>query len=331
MNVSSPSTPAIELVNRAFLSLPRKDPFDVSREPEYYGAIHMIAAKCGRRNIRPYAPKTWLHGWQSLKPLKFINQIIFWGGERDVHLVHTKEQKDFARNLGYKFAEAIGAPFTYVPKSFSTRIPGSLLVMPPHGIPQAEIRNCPHDYLDYMADLRREFEVVAACIHPHDCKNGMWPQQLSKLGIPWTTGASVEDRNALFRMRALFDLFESMTTNAIGSHVAYAAFCGCKVSVSGPFHRWDPGMFDDDQWYDDKQELLEHEMKSNDENNARDNYGHLFRQPCLADLQVAWAEQELGAKHRKNSNQLNRLFGWSKISKIIDRALGKKYAAREKL
>jgi hypothetical protein len=331
MNASSSPVPAIELVNRAFHSLPRNDTFDVGPDPEYYGAIHMIAKQCGRMDILPYAPKTWLHGWQSDKPLKYINQIIFWGGERDVHLVHTQEQQDFARKQGYKFTEAIGAPFTYVPKSISTRIPGSLLVMPPHGLPQAEIKNFPYDYLDYMADLRRDFEVVAACIHPHDCKSGMWPQQLSKLGIPWTTGASVDDRNALYRMRAIFDLFEGMTTNAIGSHLVYAAFCGCKVSVSGPFHTWDAETFKNDQWYVDKQELLEYGIELSKEINARHTYGHLFRKPSLADSHVAWAEQELGVKHRKNSNQLTRLFGWSKFSKVIDRALGKKYANKGNL
>jgi hypothetical protein len=315
-----------ELVEMELRRLPANDVIEVGWEPEYYGAAHLIAGMCGRNDIRPYAPKTWLHGWQFIKPLKFINQIIFWGDEKNAHMVHTREQRDFARSQGYKFAEAIGAPFTYVGKSSFQRIPNSLLVMPPHGIPQAEIKDFPYDYLDYMADLRKEFDVVAACIHPHDCKNGQWPRELSKLGIPWTTGASVDDRNALFRMRALFDLFDFMTTNAVGSHVAYSALCGCKISVSGPFHKWDKEMYADDRWYDDKQELLEYALISNDENHIRNYYGHLFCRPSYAAPAVAWAEKELGSDCRKSPSQLARLFGWTKTARILDDLRGKKYA-----
>ena len=325
MNSTTPSASITELIKKEFHRLPQVISFELGYEPEYYGAIHMIAGIFGQKEIRPYSPKTWLHGWQYLKPLKHIRQIIFWGNEKNGHMVHTRHQREFARSQGYKFTEAIGAPFTYVGKSGFQRIPNSLFIMPPHGLPQAEIKNMSYDYLDYMADLRKEFDVVAACIHPHDCKSGWWPRELTKLGIPWTSGASINDRNALLRMRAMFDLFDYMTTNALGSHIAYSALCGCKVSVSGPLYKINSKMFENDRWYQNNKEMLELELKSNDENHNRKNYGNLFCKPSSAVTAVDWAEKELGSDCRKSREQLKKLFGWSYCGKIYDKIRGKKY------
>ncbi len=39
----------------------------------------------------------------------------------------------------------------------------------------------------------------------------------------------------LRRLRRLFGRFEFVTTNGFGSHIAYAAAAGAKVSVFGPY------------------------------------------------------------------------------------------------
>ena len=44
----------------------------------------------------------------------------------------------------------------------------------------------------------------------------------------------MDDSNSLSRMRMLFEMFEHVTTDRYGSHVAYALYLGAKVSIWGP-------------------------------------------------------------------------------------------------
>jgi hypothetical protein len=304
--------------------IPDVCPTTITGEPDYYGATKIIASICRKKEIATYTPKTWLHGWNYVKPLKFIRQIILWGHENNVHLVHTNQQKNFALDMGYRFTEAIGSPFVYVEKSQNKRIPNSILIMPQHSLAQAENKIFPHNYLDYISNIKNKFGLVVVCLHHHDAQKSEWPDKLKKLNIHWITGACVDDSNSLYRMRSIFDSFEYMTTNTLGSHVPYAALSGCKVSIDGPFNKLDPAIFDNDPWYNNKKELLDYKLNFHNENYGRLLYSHLYICPDDSCQSIDWASKELGEENKKNPKELIKIFGWSKSARIWGYMLGKK-------
>ena len=219
----------------------------LNTEPDMYGASYIISQQL-KLPFRPASYAYWQHGW-IYAPLKYCEQfgLPFSG----VHLVATKEEEDFLKKNG-KTAFAVGAPFIYANKydSFNViRRANSLLVMPPHGASYTKKKWNESEYIDSIATIRKDYEFIAACISPSDIEKGDWLQSFNKLGVKCIAGASMHDRNALFRMNRFFKYFEYVTTNSIGSHVAYAGYCGAKVSIYGPYDYHDESSLNEDILY----------------------------------------------------------------------------------
>jgi len=87
------------------------------------------------------------------------------------------------------------------------------------------------------------------CIHPECYKKGYWIGACEKFKLPYIKGASLNDKNSLMRMYRLFSSFEYMTTCYIGSHVLYAAYCNCKVSIFGKYFEYKKEFFTNDPFY----------------------------------------------------------------------------------
>jgi hypothetical protein len=50
-------------------------------------------------------------------------------------------------------------------------------------------------------------------------------------------GAIAEDANSLVRIKYILSSFEQITTNCLGSHIAYSLAVGARVSIAGKFFR----------------------------------------------------------------------------------------------
>ena len=107
-------------------------------------------------------------------------------------------------------------------------MPGSMLVMPMHSTSHVAHGHDHPDFLPALAELHKEFDITTACVSGMCVQQGLWTGLFESLDIPWVTGAWIFDRNALARMRVIFESFEYIATNFFGSHIAYAAWCGCK-------------------------------------------------------------------------------------------------------
>ena len=60
---------------------------------------------------------------------------------------------------------------------------------------------------------------------------GLWIKKLKENKINYVIGAHANDINSLLRVKIIFQHFD-MCTTIIGSALVYAAFDGCKVSLS---------------------------------------------------------------------------------------------------
>ena len=193
----------------------------------------------------------------------------------------------------------------YLPPSKVKARPGSLLVMPPHGRksyydgdPEAE------RYADYIASLQPLFSEIAVSITEGDYVEGSWWPAFKKRGISVLAGSDPFQRDPMSGVRDLLSRFEFVTSNSFGSHIAYAAFFGAKVSVAGSYAEFPrhelaracgPRMFP---------ELVDVEAELISEASLRQHCPFLFLEPDHAECHRDWAGFELGVQHKRQPQEL---------------------------
>jgi len=77
--------------------------------------------------------------------------------------------------------------------------------------------------------LSTQFRHITVCLHANEPPATWAAWRLC--GLNPVLGADPKDETSLVRLANLFRQHETMTTNAYGSHIAYAAAFGCRVSV----------------------------------------------------------------------------------------------------
>ena len=93
-------------------------------------------------------------------------------------------------------------------------------------------------YILFLKKIIDEYSSAVACLHNFDYENNLWKNEFNHLGVEIINGAGTNDENALERIIALMSQFEYVTSNVMGSHIAYAAAFGAKVSINGPYHKY---------------------------------------------------------------------------------------------
>lgn len=296
--------------------LPHYRRIDLRCEPDFYGASYHIADALKK----PYPPRshaTWCHGWVNYKPIIYPRRIVHSGAECDTHLVHTTEQEKLLRKNGFRHIHVVGAPYLYAPELSVSRRAGSLLVMPRHSLPYMGYRPHERQYAEAIAALKPRFNKIVACVSGPCAEAGYWTKAFEEFGIDWIVGAVVDDRDAYVRMRTIFGSFEYVTTHAIGSHVAYAAVQGCKVSVYGPYSEQSRGEIASHPFYAAFPELMDANLRDGKELQVRERYPWLFVAPDEAVLKENWASRALGRQHVRKPEDLAHLLGWGPVRQFL--------------
>ena len=289
-------------------SMPLRQSVKLSTEPDIYGLSRLIS-KSLYMPFTPYSFANFQHGWV-YADLEYVEQFGILNDYK--YLVATKEQEELFKNNN-KLAIAVGAPYIYAAeydKKKITRKPNSLLVMPPHGLDFTNENWDEQSYVKEISSLNDSFDHIVACVH-HSCiKKGNWINEFKKHGISYIIGAQMDDKNALIRMHRLFSSFEYMTTNIIGSHIAYAAYSGCKVSIYGNYAEWKEDGLKDDALYKEYPFILKQKIKSDSKAFVTKKFPDLFLHPKSAKLKIEWAQKELGNKNMKSYIGIASLLGW---------------------
>lgn len=295
---------------------PAIKPIKTRCEADYYGASSLIAAALGLDTV-PESLASWSHGIAYWKDLKLARQLVLTATQLDRCLVCNKHQESFLRRKGFLRAHAVGAPILYVPEKYVTRIKNSLLVMPTHSLYNTQ-HDWPYDaYARYISTLRSEFKTIVACIHLNDVRKGHWPEAFEKMDIPWVRGAGSDDGNAYKRMAVIFKSFEYMTTNATtGSHIVYASYFGCKVSVAGHKAKYLPSDFRGVPWYDRNQRAVRYNHMSMDRYLTGPRNPDFFLEPTKAEKNVEFAEKMLGLDCLRSPREVAGFLGWNLTGQI---------------
>jgi hypothetical protein len=104
--------------------------------------------------------------------------------------------------------------------------------------------------------------------------------------------------NALTRMRRIFKSFDYITTNSIGSHVAYAAYSGAKVSIYGPYDFQDKASLKNDALYSRYEDVLNYTLEVSSFEYLSRQYPYLFfMHPIQAKRIESKGKEWLGAEN----------------------------------
>ncbi len=292
--------------------LPSIQKIKFNREYKFYGAEQLIVKKLGL----PFTPITisksvrWLHGWlyQDTYPIEQITG----GHDAAIYLVPLEEHEDFLRNKGLN-TKAVGMPFVYVEDIVTEkieRVKNSLLVMPPHSLSYSHENWDEDSYAKQINNLKDQFDLIVVCLHQICIEKKLWIDAFEKYDIPWIIGARADDSNSLERMYKIFNSFEFMTTNILGSHVVYAAYCGCRVSIYGDYAEYSEADFRDDPYYIRFPSLLESDLQYFSKRYIKTSFPFLFSSPIDAKKRIKWAEGQLGKANKVTFYTLAKLFGW---------------------
>ena len=295
--------------------LPSPEPFPLlpwteSRGTDYYGAMHVAAQYCNLSNRALPYPGVWQHGclppWQHVAP-----GILVYQAPRDfAAFVGRIDAADYLKHHGYTRVRAIGLPILYTRPTGVKRIPGSVLVMPVHSIRAHASAPDLETYPAQIAEMEGDFTAVAACVSGSCIEKGWWAPQFQERGIPVIRGAAIDDRRALDRMRYLFEMFETVTTNGFGSHIFYALHFGAKVSMWGQEQplQWE-NLIRDGTWAANPT-ALRTVLSDETTSRAEQVLGRLRVPPHQAVMDRQLGSDMIGADNVLGPRELRRCFRW---------------------
>jgi hypothetical protein len=283
-------------------------------EPDFYGASYLIAEHLGKKKP-PISFATWRHGWVYYNSI-IHPEFLTNGTTRTLNLVATEQHVQLLKKFGYKKSVAVGLPYLYGDSVQIERRPNSLLVMPKHTLPYLTHQMDQKKFADQIAKLKTYFSTIVVCVHSSCFSNGLWISEFEKHGIPWIMGADTYDKNALERLHCIFDSFEYMTTNTIGSHIAYAAYSGVKVSIYGEYLSFTEKDHRNNPFYKDKPDLLKSALKYSKKDAIQNQYPFLFVTPMEAKVRTNWGKEVTGADYKRSPSEIAELLGWSLKSQI---------------
>ena len=112
-----------------------------------------------------------------------------------------------------------------------------------------------------------------------------------------------------------------MTTNGFGSHIAYAAAFGAKVSIFGPVAEFSINDYRRVPFYQDYPGLAERIVPLYGEKVLRKNYSEFFTLPIDAEERRSWGRKQIGLDCILAPDKLEHAFRWDSAS--LKRTKGK--------
>lgn len=280
----------------------------------YGGSLELYRHAKGIKGLFPGFNATWQHGiiesWRYKQyPLQLLSGIKH-PPDRLI-FVATKSQQYALRGIGYRNVHAIGSPFAYAkPRVMPRRIGGSMLYMPSHSI-DGETPNRSNHNLEYCRFLESEGcsrgSKMYVSLHMACLRNrSLWPT-LRRKGIPIVAGADYCDGHSYRRMWHLFHMFETVCTNALGSHIFYALAAGCRVLFNGPRNDLTEAALASDSSF--RRAIL------NGENFLKDQQWQSKTDSFLQSLfngvfNVKLGESTIGLANIKSPSKIRQLLGW---------------------
>ena len=274
-----------------------------------YGINKVLKEYCNLKLTPIRLAGSWVHG-SSFPWFRNHVETLILGNSSNINkmnYVGCKIDELFLKEKGHR-ALAIGLPICYVKEKKYKRIKNSILFFPSHSTFYVRSRkNNKHNliYRDYIKKIMNDFQHYYVSVHADCLKRGMWINELKEINVEIIRGSNTHDLNSLDRTYALMNQFEYVTTNSIGSHIAYAAAFGSKVSISGTMHKYSRSEFLKDPFYFENQHIIDIYLSMHEE--ARKLYPFLFvDHPRKAKKHIDWGLEMIGMENKLSPENLKK-------------------------
>lgn len=298
---------------------PRPDRFNYA-----YGDTSVVARFIGLPKPPSRIKGEWQHG--VIVPERNTNADWIIGSDGLSHqrqlrryFVARHDQVMALKRFGFRDVHAIGLPFAYVTMPAYAPVPDTLLAMPTHGLPESGSR-CSVGYADYVGSQRQNFHDVVVCLHRADYDCEKTRSLYEERGLYVVRGADPDDADTYDRMAGLFSQFAVVTGNEFGSHVAYAALAGAKVSIAGPRPSFDRNYYLKLPFYRNCPVVLDLFEELVVSHVLERTYAFLYVDPKDAQHCRTWAADQIGVDHRRSPEELLQLFGWTSTQLALQKS-----------
>lgn len=278
-----------------------------------YGDIQILRKYCKFPGLRINGE--WQHGWTPAYYNSVPEMIIGGDGlshtrKHKTYYVARKDQAETLRAAGYTSVYAVGVPIIYLEKPCVARRANSLLIMPDHTLPERSIRSRDQEYADLLSKIVSRFSSVTLMIHKA-CRDSKRWKALEAMADEVLIGADPADPGSMKRIARVMSEHEFMTTNDFGSHVPYAAYFGCKVSVFGPRPKFEKRDAVSSVFYKNCPECLDLRAHIYTNRVAEREFEFLNISPDLAQTSEEWGAFQLGLQNKKSARELRKLLDWN--------------------
>lgn len=260
----------------------------------------------------------WQHGWHSehsnIDPDLVVGEWGDSGNYRDhLFLVARADQEKALTSFGFSNVRAIGLPFAYALKesrSLTRRPRPSLLIMPGNHTTGDDLSySWPEDetLIHHLAFSARSFRTKRVILFARDIDLGrsdIW----NRAGFEVVRGADWHDKKTLSRLVKMFQCHDVVTTNAIGSHIAYAAASGIRVSIDGPRPEKSPNEMIKQTFYSNRPDLIPVSFKIAEMNLSDVQAMGMVCPPESAQRFSEWGRSQIGFDNILNRSQAKSLF-----------------------
>lgn len=301
------------VIDNIKLQLPSKKLINLRGEIDYYGASYILSEYCGINllNNPSLGNVAWIHGWLPDFKIDTDPRIVTaqnFQNKKQLILTSKLAAESYLRKNGYSNTYAIGLPVVYLKQRKIERLKNSLLVMPGHSLDYTTHNHWKFDkYVEEIEQISKYFKYIYICVHPSCLKHGYWAPHFQAKGYKIIEGIDLYDRNSLYRLQYLMSTFEYVTTNSFGSHIAYAAYFGAKVSIYGSYAEYLEEDFSNDPFYLVNPDLLPKVLYLTSYQKVKKELNELFVEPQEAIIRQSWGEYEVGLENKKKPSEIKKI------------------------
>lgn len=193
-------------------------------------------------NKYSYIRCNWEHGWQDDEfILKNITLYKSWLNRKITQIVTSNKKKNFLLDNGFSDIQVAPLPFYFFWRDHNQKFKkvdnNNLLVLPNkirhNSKIDSEIKNL-QSYFDYIESFKTQFEKIYVSIPFDEYKINVYRDLIKKYNFNIIQGISPFDENGYLRVLSIFENFNVITAQGVGSHFIYAQILKKKISMCGP-------------------------------------------------------------------------------------------------
>jgi len=265
----------------------------------------------------------WVHGWvwweDLMEPQDFLGACDI---PADVSIVvGTNNQRKLILDRKYKNDVYLGGlPYAYCPEFNIPKCQNVLLSILPHSADAQHYDVLDEHYLDYLHSIKDDWESIFVSIFYLDERENLI-NEIQRRGLKVIIGANPSDRYSMLRTKLMFTLADSVNSNVMGSHIAYALANNCKVSLVNDLHSFDPSITSKGNPHLHQNDV-DRFLYVNSFEYLQEKFKYLFVDPSQGVRNEELGKEYIGFENLLEFKELKKAIGWNFLQQLNGLSMG---------